>query len=66
MDRVSHRLEGRIAHRRGTVNEILAMAILRSSGPKRIPEKVKTRIWVRPAPIIVLAVDNPSLRRVEF
>ncbi len=55
-----------LARRRGKVNEVLAMAILRPSGAKGILEEVKTRVGVRPSPVIVLAVDNPSLRRVEF
>ena len=66
MDGLPHGPQGRITHGGGEVNEVLAMAILRSAGAKGIPEKVKARVGLCPSTIIVLAVDNPRLRRVEF
>src|SRR6266849_2060156 len=46
---------------RAEVDEVFPLAILRSPRPKRIAEKIKLLVRVRPSSIIILAIDDLRL-----
>src|ERR1019366_4597933 len=53
-----HRLVGNC---RTEVDEVLPITILRPPRPKRIAQKIELLVWVRPSPILILAIDNLRL-----
>src|ERR1017187_719686 len=58
-----HRLVG---YCRAEIDEVLASAILRSPRPKRVAQKIELLVWVRPSPIIILAIDDLRLLRMKL
>src|SRR3954451_1619151 len=51
---------------RTEIDEKLAVPILRSSGPKRIAQKIELLVRVPPSPVIILAIDNLRLLRMKL
>src|ERR1039458_7513401 len=58
-----HRLVGNC---RAEIDEELPLAILRSSWPKRIAQKIEFLVRIRPPPVIILAIDNLRLLRMKL
>src|SRR5579864_7607947 len=48
------------------VDEVLPLAILRSSWPKCIAQKIKLLVRIGPPPVIILAIDHLRLLRMKF
>ena len=59
------RLAGGIAHGGAEVDEVLPVAILRPPGAKRIAQKVEFLVRVLTPPIVILAVDDLRLLRMQ-
>jgi hypothetical protein len=55
-----------VGNRECEVDEVLPLPILRSPRPKRVAEKIELLVWVRPSPVIILAVDNLRLLRMKL
>src|SRR5215471_3054690 len=64
--RLPHFGRGPIAHRRAEVDEALAPSILRPSGTEGVSEKVKFLIGIRTTPVVILAVDDFRLVRMQL
>ena len=58
-----HRLVG---YCRAEVDEERPLPILRSPRPKRVAQKIELLVWIRPSPIIILAIDNFRLLRMKL
>src|SRR6516165_9821655 len=63
---VANGLRCLVRDRRTEIDEELALAILRSSGLKRVPQKIKLLVRVSLLPKIILAIDDLRLLRMEF
>ena len=61
-----HPLRLGIAHRWCEADEIPAPPVLRPSRAKRVPEKVAILVRIPPPPIVILAVDDLRLCRMQF
>src|SRR5712692_6756298 len=48
------------------VDEELSFAILRSSRPKRVAQKIELLVRIRPSPVIILAIDDLRLLRMKL
>jgi hypothetical protein len=48
------------------VDEELSLAIPPPSRPKRVAQKIELLVQVRPSPVIILAVDDLRLLRMQF
>src|SRR5215471_7472302 len=64
--RLPHLGRGPIAHRRAEVDEVLAPSILRPSRTKGVSKKVKFLIRIPTTPVIILAVDDFRLVRMQL
>src|SRR6516164_8658744 len=64
--RLPHFRRGLIAHCRAEVDEALAPSILRPSWTKRISEKIKFLMRIRTAPVVILAIDDFRLVRMQL
>jgi len=65
-DGLPNRLGGLGTHRRKKAHEEFSPAILCPSRLEGVPEEVERNVLVLPRPVIVFAVDDPSLRRVKL
>src|SRR5713226_5531703 len=61
-----NRFHRRVGNCRTEIDEELSCAILRSSWPKRVAQKIELLVWIRPSPVLILAVDNLRLLRMKF
>src|SRR3989442_3263226 len=64
-DFLTNALAGFGAHARTEVDEVLAPPILRPSSPERIAQEVEARLGVLTPSVIVLAVHQPRLLRMQ-
>src|ERR1700730_12810910 len=55
-----------VAHRWAEIDEVLAPSILRPSGAKRVSEEVELLIGIRTPPIVILAVNDFRLFRMQL
>src|SRR5260370_10805317 len=55
-----------VRNSRTEIDEVLAEPILRSTGSKRVAQKIKFLLFVSPSPIIILAIDDLRLFRMKF
>src|ERR1700751_1980565 len=64
--RLPHLRRGLIAYRRAEVDEVPTPSILRPSRAKRVSEKIKFLMGTRTPPVVILAVDDFRLVRMQF
>ena len=62
----AHTFASGIADRRTEVDEVLPPPILRPPGAKRIAQKIELLVWVCPPSVVILAVDNLCLLRMQL
>ncbi len=65
-NRLSHGLTGLVTHCRREVDEMLVVSILGPSRPKRVSQKIELRFRMFAPSVIILAVNDARLIRVEF
>src|SRR5437899_6212808 len=58
-----HRLVGDC---RTEVDEVLPSAIFRSPRLKRVAQKIELLVWIRPSPVLILAIDDLRLLRMKL
>jgi hypothetical protein len=63
---VAHCLASLIAHCRGEVDEIFTVPIHRAPGTKGVPQEVELRGGVLAPTIVIFAVNDTSLVRVQL
>ena len=64
--RLSHPRRCRIAHRRREVDEVLTPPILRPTRAKRVPQEGELLRGILPRPVVILAVDDVRLLRMDL
>ena len=65
-DLLANRLGGLVADRRTEVDEVFAPAVLRSAWAKGVAQKIEAGAGVLQTPIVVFAVDDLGLLRMEL
>src|ERR1700674_852696 len=61
-----NRFYRRVGNCRTEIDEEPARAILRSPWPKRVAQKIELLVWIRPSPVLILAIDHLRLLRMKF
>jgi len=65
-DLLPNRFGSLVAYGRAEVDEVLAPAVLRATRAKRVAQEVEANAGVLQTPIIIFAVDDLGLLRMEL